>query len=59
MAFDDWEIKRDLRIELLKVSDRVQELSIQSRSLSDGSVTATSLNDLQIKIGEIIGNLWK
>lgn len=59
MAFDDWEIKRDLRIELLKVSDRVQELSIQSRSLTDGNVTAASLNDLQIKIGEIIGNLWK
>lgn len=59
MAFDDWEIKRDLRIELLKVSDRVQELSIQSRSLTDDNVTAASLNDLQIKIGEIIGNLWK
>lgn len=59
MAFDDWEIKRDLRIELLKVSDRVQELSIKSRSLSDGNVTAASLNDLQVKIGEIIGNLWK
>lgn len=59
MAFDDWEIKRDLRIELLKVSDRVQELSILSRSLPDDHVTAASLNDLQIKIGEIIGSLWK
>lgn len=59
MALDDWEVKRDLRIELLKISDRVQELSVLSRSLSSDNITAVSLNDLQIKIGEIIGSLWK
>jgi hypothetical protein len=52
------EVKRSLRIDLLKISDLIQELSLKYRDRGLDQDYAIELNDLQIKAGEIIGKLW-
>lgn len=58
MANFEWENKRELRIRLLKISDEIQNLSIEFRSLGFPQEYAVQLNTLQIKISELIGQLW-
>jgi hypothetical protein len=53
-----WEARRELRVKLLKISDEIQDLSVQCRSLGLDQDYSTSLNNLQIKITELIGRLW-
>lgn len=58
MADFEWEDKRELRIRLLKISDEIQSLSIEFRSRGFPQEYAIKLNELQIKISELIGQLW-
>lgn len=53
-----WEDKRELRIQLLKISDEMQSLSIKLRSQGLPQEYAVELNSLQIKVSELIGRLW-
>lgn len=57
MTDSDWEVKRSLRLELLRVSDSIEELSIRFRDKGLDSQHATDLNNLQIKVIELIGRL--
>jgi hypothetical protein len=57
MTQTNWETKRDLRIELLKLSDQVQMLSIIFRDRGLSVEHASDLVGLQIKVGELIGKL--
>jgi len=59
MTAEDWELRRSLRIELLRISDEIQDISLRVRSFGCDGETAVALNNLQIKIGELIGSLWK
>jgi len=58
MANIGWEEKREIRTRLLKISDEIQDLSIQCRSMDLPQDYAIDLNNLQIKISELIGRLW-
>lgn len=53
------EIKRSLRIELLRISDLIQELSLKYRERDLDYKHVVELNSLQIKVGELIGKLWE
>lgn len=58
MSESQSEVKRCLRIELLKISDLIQALSLKYRDRELDQVYTAELNNLQIKVGEIIGKLW-
>lgn len=58
MANIGWENKRELRVKLLKISDEIQELSVQCRTMEMPHDYAIDINNLQIKISELIGRLW-
>ena len=53
----DWELRRSLRIELLSISDQIENLSIKYRNSGIESSVASELNSLQIKVGELMGKL--
>lgn len=57
MIESNWETKRELRLELLKLSDQIQSLSIAFRDKGISVDHAVELNGLQIKVGELIGKL--
>lgn len=53
----NWDIKRSLRIELLKIADAIQDLSIKYRGEGLDPQHAIDLNNLQIKVLELMGRL--
>ena len=53
-----WEVKRDLRIELLQVSDRLEKMSVLCREKELPKEYSAELSSLQIKVTELIGRLW-
>ena len=57
MTQTNWETKRDLRIELLKLSDQIQDLSIIFRDKGLSTEHSSDLVGLQIKVGNLIGKL--
>jgi len=57
MIQTNWETKRDLRIELLKISDQIQTLSIIFRDKGLSGEHSSDLVGLQIKVGDLIGKL--
>jgi hypothetical protein len=57
MTTNDWQIKRDLRIDLLFVANVIQNLTIKYRNAGLRDDFASDLNDLQIKVTELMGRL--
>lgn len=54
MDDQSWKIKRDLRIELLKIVDQIELLSIVFRDRGVEPELASELNNLQIHVVEMI-----
>lgn len=52
------DVKSALRIDLLKIVDDIQQISIKYRSLGIDPKYAVEINNLHIKVGELIGKLW-
>lgn len=52
------DVKSSLRIDLLKVVDQIQQISVKYRTLGIDQKYAVEINDLHIKVGELIGKLW-
>lgn len=53
----NWVELRDIRLKILEISDDIQSLSLQMREKNEDMPVARKLNDIQIKLGELIGQL--
>lgn len=54
----DWQLLRNLRIEILQISEGIQEVSLNIREMDAGSENARKLNSLQVRLGRLIGHLY-
>lgn len=58
MSTHNPDLKSALRIDLLKVVDEIQSISVKYRTLGIDQKYATEINELHIKVSELIGKLW-
>lgn len=54
----DWQILRNLRVEILYISEEIQTVALNIRELDSSSKNARKLNDLQVRLGKLIGLLY-